>query len=102
EFNDSGTFLWVTEFGWGSSGGFQLDVDPGLAFVDDVSLDEQMIYTLGAFQEGQKLGYIGPMFVWNLHSCQVHGLGSYQCYWSLLNPIGDPRPVFGAIRDMSK
>lgn len=104
QFNDVSTFIWVTQFGWGTSDGFQLEVDPGLGFVEEITLDEQTLYTLRAFQIAEELTYIGPMFAWNLNFCQVEGigLGAYQCYWSMLNPAGDPRPVFLALRDLSK
>ncbi|NDJ87258.1 MAG: hypothetical protein GYB66_15375 [Chloroflexi bacterium] len=102
ENNDSGTFIWVTEFGWGTSDGFQVDVDENFAFVENVTLDEQAQYTIRAFQIGRNLGYVGPMFVWNLNACEVYGLGDFRCYWSLLDPAGNPRPAYLALRDLTK
>ncbi len=102
KYNDTAKFIWVTEFGWGSSQGFPVEVDPGFGFVNYVSLDQQSIYTIEAYQLGESLEYVGPMFAWNLNSCQVYGLAAYQCFWSMLDPAGNPRPVFFAVRDLSK
>lgn len=102
QFSDSRTFLWVTEFGWGSSDGFPVEVDPAFGFVEYVSLDEQAQHTVRAFQIARDLGYVGPMFVWNLNQCQVGGLASYKCFWSMLDPAGNPRPVYHVLRDLEK
>lgn len=99
QYEDSGTFIWVTEFGWGSSDNFPVEVSPDFAFVEAVSLDEQSLYTLRAFDLGRSLTYVGPMFIWNMNYCQVYGLVAYQCYWSMLDPEGNPRPVFLVVRD---
>ncbi|MCB9435733.1 MAG: LysM peptidoglycan-binding domain-containing protein [Anaerolineales bacterium] len=100
ENEDTATFIWVTEFGWGSSDNFPVEVSPDFSFVEAVSLDEQSQYTMRAFTLGRTLDYVGPMFIWNLNDCQVYGLVAYQCYWSMLDPEGNPRPVFLVIRDM--
>lgn len=102
EFNDGGRFLWVTEFGWGSAENLPGDVDPNFGFVEFTSLDEQSQYTIRAFQTGNELGFIGPMFVWSLNFCEVYGIGSPQCYWSLLDPAGNPKPIFFAIEGIEK
>lgn len=102
EFNDSGRFLWVTEFGWGSSENLPGDVNPNLGFVEFTSLDEQSQYTIRAFQTGNELGFVGPMFLWNLNFCEVFGIGSTECYWSLLDPAGNPKPVFFALESIEK
>lgn len=102
ENGDSGKFLWVTQFGWGSSDGLSLTPPESLGFVGFTSLDEQADYTIRAFQKGRELGYIGPMFVWSLNLCQESGIGSVECYWGLLNPAGDPRPAFNVLADTPK
>ncbi len=102
QFNDSGAFIWVTEFGWGSAEGFPVTIAPEFGFVDYVTLDEQSQHTVRAFQIGRDLGYVGPMFVWNLNECQIGGLASYKCYWSLLDPAGNPRPIYHVLRDLEK
>ncbi len=102
EFNDSGRFLWVTEFGWGSSENLPGDVNPNFGFVEFTSLDEQSQYTIRAFETGNELGFIGPMFLWNLNFCEVFGIGSAECYWSLLDPAGNPKPIFFAVEGIEK
>ena len=42
------------------------------------------------------------MFIWNLNYCQVEGVIGVDCLWSLLDPAGNPRPVFLGVRDMKK
>jgi LysM repeat protein len=103
---DSGTYIWPTEFGWGSNDG--LNVEPGkdfsadYAFVSYTSLDEQASYLTRAFQLAREWGYVGPMFLWNLNFCPVVGVTGEQCLWSLLDPAGNPRPAYLAVRDMPK
>lgn len=99
---DDRTFIWATEFGWGSSDGLGIEPPEGLLFVDFTSFDEQADYTVRGYQKGRELGYVGPMFAWNLNFCQVHGIGSVQCYWSFLNPAGDPRSVFNVLANTPK
>lgn len=96
---DSGTYLWPTEFGWGSNEGLNVQPPPEFGFVAYNSLDEQATYTTRAFQLGRELGYVGPMFLWNLNFCPVVGVTGEQCWWSLLDPAGNPRPVYLAVQD---
>ncbi|MBN1564389.1 MAG: LysM peptidoglycan-binding domain-containing protein [Anaerolineae bacterium] len=106
QYGDTGTYIWPTEFGWGSNDG--LNVEPGVDFPADyefvsyTSLDEQAAYIVRAFQLGPTLGYVGPMFLWNLNFCEVVGVTGEQCLWSLLDPVGNPRPAYTAVRDMAK
>ncbi len=99
---DSGTYIWATEFGWGSNDGLNVTPQPDYAFVAYTSLDEQASYLTRAFQLGREWGYIGPMFIWNLNFCQVVGVTGEQCLWSLLDPAGNPRPAYLAVESMSK
>ncbi len=99
---DSGTYLWVTKFGWGTNDGLNVQPPQGFEFVEFTSLDEQTTYTIRAFQLGRELGYVGPMFIWNLNYCEVQGVIGVDCLWSLLDPAGNPRPAFLGVRDMSK
>lgn len=106
---DQGTFIWVTEFGWGSiqQSGNQLEdlnvpTPEAYGFVEFNSLDEQAAYTVRAYQIGEELGFVGPMFLYNLNYCQIFGPNAVSCLWSALDAAGNPRPVFNAIRDMTK
>ena len=105
QFGDSGKFIWATEFGWGSSDGLGITPIEGLGFVGFTSLDEQADYTIRAFQKGRELGYVGPMFAWNLNLCSAVGIsaiGTVECYWGMLNPVGDARPIFNVIANTPK
>lgn len=99
---DSGTYIWATEFGWGANDGLNVQPPPEYAFVAYTSLDEQAAYLTRAFQLGREWGYVGPMFLWNLNFCPVVGVTGEQCLWSLLDPAGNPRPAYLAVRDMAK
>lgn len=100
--SDSGTYIWPTEFGWGSNDGLNVEPAPEYAFVSYTSLDEQSSYILRGYQLGRELGYIGPMFLWNLNFCPVVGQTGEQCLWSLLDPAGNPRPAYLALEDLQK
>ncbi|NLF75628.1 MAG: LysM peptidoglycan-binding domain-containing protein [Chloroflexi bacterium] len=103
---DSGTYIWPTQFGWGSNDA--LNVAPGVdfsadfAFVSYTSLDEQAQYIVRGYQLGRELGYVGPMFLWNLNFCMVVGVTGEQCMWSLLDPAGNPRPAYMAVETLAK
>jgi hypothetical protein len=99
---DSGTYIWPTEFGWGSNDGLNVQPPTDFGFVAFTSLDEQSAYILRGFQLGREMGYVGPMFLWNLNFCSVVGVTGEQCFWSLLDPAGNPRPAYLALRDASK
>lgn len=95
---DSGTFIWVTGFGWGSADGFSAPVNPDFGYISYTDAQEQAQYTVRAFQIGRDLSYVGPMFLSNLNGCAAFGEGRNECFLSLLNPTGEPRPVFEAVR----
>jgi LysM repeat protein len=106
---DSGTFIWPTEFGWGSSEGVVEDsskVDPNFGFVRFTTQAQQAQYVPRAFELGRTLGYVGPMFLSNLNGCQAAGQqGSPEfnaCYFALLGTTGSPRPVYDAVKAARK
>lgn len=89
--------LWVTKFGWGSSA----DLTPpspesGYIYVTYTDLDEQAAYNARAFALAQELGFVGPMFLFNLNGCVAVPLRAENCYTSLIDPDGTPRPAFAA------
>lgn len=95
--------LWVTKFGWGTSE----DTAPPSQiniFVSYTSLTEQAIYVPRAFEIGNALNYIGPMFIDNLNGCQSRaGQALVElCYTSLIAPNGSLRPVFNTVQSINK
>ena len=97
ENNDSGSFIWATAFGWGSSDGFTGDVRPDVGFVTFTDHDEQAQYVVRAFELGEDLTYVGPMFVSNLNFCEALGADQIECFWGMIGSDGQPRPVFDAV-----
>lgn len=95
---DSGAFIWVTGFGWGSSDGIGAPVNPDFGFVTYTDAQEQGQYAVRAFQLGRDLSYVGPMFLSNLNGCVVFGESRTECYWSLLDDTGAPRPIFESVQ----
>ena len=108
--NDSSTFLWVTEFGWGASEGVLADpaaVDQNFGFVRFTTQAQQAQYNGRAFELARVLGYVGPMFLYNLNACQTVGTqqagGEFRaCYWSLLTQNGEARPAYAAVKNLPK
>ncbi len=96
--DDSGTFIWVTGFGWGSAADSTSPIGIDFGYVAYTDAQEQSQYTVRAFQIGRDLSYVGPMFVANLNGCQVFGEGRAECYWSLVDAAGMARPVFQAVQ----
>src|SRR5258707_183708 len=104
------TVLCVAEFGLGSSEGVISDpnqVSSQFGFVKFTSQLQQGQYESRAFQLAKTLGYIGPMFAFNLNYCQTVGSDSTSsefigCYYSLLDVSGNPRPAYDAIKTTPK
>jgi polysaccharide biosynthesis protein PslG len=93
--------LWVTRFGWGTTEGNTLEAPnrSEVPFFGYTSASEQAVYVPRAFEIGETLGYVGPMFLYNLNGCQV---GSAEaCYYSVINTSGEARPLFAALQDSS-
>jgi LysM repeat protein len=101
---DTETPIWVTRFGWGTSEdtGEVTEQDGTVYqlynFVNYTSLTEQAIYIPRAFDLGQELGYIGPMFIYNLNGCQQSPGKNNECFNSLIGPDSSPRPVYNALQ----
>lgn len=96
---DSGTSLWITRFGWGISSD-TAEPEPINVYIGYNSPDEQAAYIPRAFELGQSLGFVGPMFVSNLNGCQTPSMDA--CYYSFIAPDGSPRPVYEAVRGVDK
>ncbi len=73
ENGDTGRQLWATEFGWGTYAGLTLsDGSPAPPPADPpyfqwITEKQQGDYIVRAFEIGQSLPYLGPMFLWNLN-----------------------------------
>lgn len=99
---DGNTFIWATEFGWGTVADLGVAPAQGYEFVQYTDLNEQATYIAEAFSLGQQFNYVGPMFLWNLNFCPVAGPQAEQCYWGLLNTSGAPRPAYTAVKNIPK
>jgi polysaccharide biosynthesis protein PslG len=99
--NNDNRPLWVTKFGWGTS---EDTSAPGAdyVYITYTDLAEQAIYTPRAFEIGSELGYIGPMFLYNLNGCTAQPARAERCYTSLIAPDGSLRPVFSAVASLDK
>ncbi|MCZ7546109.1 MAG: LysM peptidoglycan-binding domain-containing protein [Anaerolineae bacterium] len=98
---DTGTFIWATEFGWGTNADIGGSPVAGFEFVAYTDLNEQATYIVDGFAYARALNYVGPMFLWNLNFCTVVP-GGEQCYWGLLGPGGTQRPAYGAVKGIPK
>jgi len=98
---DSQTFIWATEFGWGTNADIGGAPPAGYEFVAYTDLNEQAQYIVASYDIARNLNYVGPMFLWNLNFCEAAGADSEQCLWSLIGPSG-PRPAYAAVKGISK
>lgn len=98
---DSQTFIWPTEFGWGTNADTGSAPPAGYEFVAYTDLTEQAQYIARGYQLGRDLNYVGPMFLWNLNFCQASGNNSEQCLWSLIGPSGN-RPAYTSVKNLAK
>lgn len=94
--------LCVTEFGWGSSEGY--DTYPtGFEFVNDNTLEEQAQYLVQAFQQMRASGDVWLAFFFNFDfGNKGSGPTDDTVPYSIVDTSGIPRPGFGAIADMEK
>jgi hypothetical protein len=101
--NDADADLWATEFGWATWEGFPGDA-PEVWMTYNSPL-EQANYTLRAFEIGQQLDYMGPMFLWNLNFAdanpQLIEERDERIAYSLVLPEGNPqeRPLYWMLYD---
>ncbi|MCA9992381.1 MAG: hypothetical protein KDE29_15440 [Anaerolineales bacterium] len=94
--------LCVTEFGWGSSEGYD-SYPEGFGFVNDNSLEEQAQYIVQAFQQMQASGTVWLAFQFNFDfGNKGNGPTDDPVPYSIVDVNGVPRPAFGAIAAMEK
>lgn len=99
--NHADSDLWVTEFGWATWDSF-----PGGAPEEWMTYNDkwaQANYTMRAFEIGQNLDYIGPMFLWNLNWGILPGMvenRDERTAYSLLVPLQpSERPLYWMLYD---
>ena len=98
--------IWITEFGWATENN-----TPGYEFGNQVSLDQQRDYIVGAFKQAyQSYRYpdgstwIGNMFLWNMNFAPLWAQQNppnplnEQASFGILNPDYSPRPAFIALQ----
>ncbi len=66
--------LWATEFGWATWEGFPGQPPAGSEWMVRTSKWDQANWTIRAFQIGQQMPYMGPMFLWNLNFATLAGM----------------------------
>ncbi len=104
ENSDSGRSLWVTKFGWGTYEGVtNPPSDANNIFISYINQEQQSIYLTRGFEIGQTLGYVGPMFAYNLNACPaILGYDLQGCFYSLTDIAASPRPAFSAMTALDK
>ncbi len=95
-YGDQNTLIWVTRFGWGTSMGTSAP-QRNTEYVSYTSLDQQAQYLARGFELGAKLEFVGVMIVYNLNACAAHPANTEACYYSMLDPSGQARPVYNTL-----
>ncbi len=90
--------VWITEFGWATA-----NTTPGFEFGNQVSLDQQADYIVGAMRRTrEQYPWVGAMFLWNLNFAILRARSSQpnheQASFAILAANGRPRPAFLAIQ----
>ncbi len=94
--------MWITEFGWATWANYPVDYPTGDDWMTYTSPEEQAQYVIRAFEIGQSLDYIGPMFLWNLNFGGRDPImnRSEMAAYSMIYDIGEGlryRPLFGIL-----
>lgn len=89
--------MWATEFGWSSWIGFP--TEPPEEWHIYTTPQQQAEYVLRAFEIGQSLDYMGPMFLWNLNFANDGTIAQEIAGFSIFNPVISPaeRPLYWAL-----
>ncbi len=88
--------MWATEFGWATWDGLPTQLPDGQDWMAYNSPQLQSDYTMRAFQIGQSLEYMGPMFLWNLNFANdtlIENRSEIAAYSLLLPPLNSGRPI---------
>lgn len=96
--------IWITEYGWATK-----NDTPGYEFGNQVSLDQQAEYILGAMQLAYSkyrnedgTPWMANMFLWNMNFAVLWGEQNQplheQASFGILNPDWSPRPAFNAVQ----
>ncbi|HVU15258.1 MAG TPA: LysM peptidoglycan-binding domain-containing protein [Phototrophicaceae bacterium] len=93
---DTSKLIWVTQFGWGSSEDTS-SPPPDSIYFSYTSLAQQAAYIPRAFELGAKSQFVGMMILYNLNACTVQPENYEACYYSLIAPSGQSRPVFNTL-----
>jgi hypothetical protein len=91
--------LWATEFGWATWDGIPGGAPDGDAWMNYNNITSQANDTIRAFEIGQSISYLGPMFLWNLDFANEFSIAQRQevAAYSLLIPIDgkvQTRPLY--------
>ena len=89
---DGGKGISPTEFGWAVSGNPQ----PGYEYARDNTHEEQAKWIVEAYQWAKSVGWVGPMFLWNL-DYGVTAAGTELANFGILNT-----PAYNALAGMPK
>jgi polysaccharide biosynthesis protein PslG len=103
---DSNLQLWATEFGWATWENYPSE--PPDVWMTYNSEQDQLEYTVRAFEIGQSLDYMGPMFLWNLNfggadlinnSVEMAG---YTLNYQVEGQAATNRPLFDILAQITK
>ena len=97
KYGDANKRIWPTEFGWAAGGAF----DSRYKYADDNTFDEQAQWTVRAYQMMKNWGFVGTAFLWNLNF-RVTNNGTELAQWGIVDPGGNPLPVYNALASMPK
>lgn len=102
QYGQNNVQLWATEFGWATWQGIPNQAPEEWMNYNTPELQAQ--YTIRAFQIGQSLDYVGPMFLWNMNFAnntlieQRNEMAAY----SLFIPNLPIRPLYEALQNRPK
>jgi polysaccharide biosynthesis protein PslG len=84
--------VWITEYGWATANN-----TPGYEFGNQVTLEQQGEYVLGAMRRvHEQYPWVGAMVLWNLNYAVLHADNPLheQASFGILNPDWSPRPAY--------